>query len=128
MARVTTAEVKSIMDNCTVSDTIVSTFILSSDELITKIFGVQTSTEDLMIKEIERWLTAHMIASTISRTTSIEKLGDASVTYTGKWGEKLSSTPYGQMVLLLDTSGLFANLGKANATIYAVKSFTDTSV
>jgi hypothetical protein len=123
MARVTANEVKSIMDNCTISDTIVGTFILASNELVTKIFGVQDADEDTIIKEIERWFTAHMIASTLHRTTSIEKLGDAAVTFTGKWGEGLSSTPYGQMVLTLDTAGLMKKLGKESATMTAVVSF-----
>jgi hypothetical protein len=122
MARVTATEVKAIMDNCLLTDTTVNTFILAANKLVTKIFGYST-TEDSMYKEIERWLSAHLIASTLERTTSIEKLGDASVTFTGKWGEGLKSTPYGQMVLLLDTSGELANAGKAAASITAVISF-----
>ena len=120
--RVTATEVKAIMDNCQLTDSIINTFIIAANKLITKIFGY-SATEDSIYKEFERWLTAHLIASTLERTTSIEKLGDGSVTFTGKWGEGLKSTPYGQMLLLLDTSGLLANAGKMAASITAVISF-----
>jgi hypothetical protein len=122
MARVTASEVKAIMNNCTATDSTVGTFILASNKLITEVFEDSTLGAD-MLKELERYLTAHIITSTIDRMTSEEKLGDASVKYTGKWGDKLSSTSYGQMVLLLDTEGLLARLGKMSATITAVESF-----
>ena len=66
-----------------------------------------------------------MIASSLDRVASEEKLGDASIKYTGQWGKKLESTPYGQMVLTLDPTGLIGNLGKSAATIYAVKGFDE---
>ena len=59
------------------------------------------------------------------RTTSDEKIGDVSVKYTGKWGELLKSTPYGQMALALDITGKLARAGKTGASIYAVKSFDE---
>ena len=124
MARVTHDEVKEIMDNCTVTDAIVDTFIGAATELITQVFTDGT-VGDTLLKEIERWLTAHMLASTLSRTTSDEKLGDASVKFTGVWGKRLELTPYGQMVLILDTSGKMANAGKMAASIYAVEEFDE---
>jgi hypothetical protein len=124
MGRVTATEVKEIMDGCTVTDAIVNTYIGASTELITQIYTDGT-VGDTLLKEIERWLTAHMLASTLSRTTSEEKLGDASLLYTGKWGMRLESTPYGQMCLILDTSGKIANAGKMGASIYAVKEFDE---
>jgi hypothetical protein len=124
MARVSADEVKEIMDNCTVIDAVVDTFIDASTALIDKIYA-DTLITDTLLKEIERWLTAHMLASTLARTTSEEKLGDASVKYTGQWGKKLESTPYGQMVLILDPTGLMANAGKMAATITAVNEFDE---
>jgi len=124
MARVSAIEVKEIMDNCTVIDAVVDTFIDASTALIDKIYA-DTLITDTLLKEIERWLTAHMLASTLARTTSEEKLGDASVKYTGQWGKKLESTPYGQMVLILDPTGLMANAGKMAATITAVNEFDE---
>jgi hypothetical protein len=66
-----------------------------------------------------------MIASTLSRSTSKERLGDAEVTFTGKWGEMLKSTPYGQMVLTLDITGRMAKSGKTAVTLFAIPNFED---
>ena len=123
MARVTSAEVKLIMDGCTTDSATINAFITSASLLIDRVYVNDTSMTDALLKEIERWMAAHMIASTVFRTTSDEKVGDASVKYTGQWGKKLESTSYGQMVLMLDTTGLMANAGKMAATIYAIESF-----
>lgn len=124
MALVTATEVKEIMDNCTVLDAVVETFIVGADAVVTKVFYEDTEIGTTLLKEIERWFTAHMLASTLSRTTSDEKLGDAQVKYTGKWGENLSSTPYGQMVMQLDVTGKMASYaGKSAASITAITSF-----
>jgi hypothetical protein len=66
-----------------------------------------------------------MIAATLHRTTSEEKLGDASVKYTGKWDKNLDSTPYGQIVKGLDTSGKMAAIGLREVSITVIKSFDE---
>jgi hypothetical protein len=121
--RTTSAAVIQIMDNCTVSTTIIDTLIIAASAVIDKVFEYDTVMTDVMLTEVEKWLTAHMIATTLSKTTTEEKVGDASVKYTGKYGEGLKSTPYGQMVLLLDVTGLMGNSGKQAASIYAVPGF-----
>ena len=123
MARTTADEVKLIMDNLTLSDPIIDSFILGANALVTKILGDDTTIGAVLLEEIERWFTGHMIASTRHRSTIKEKIGDASVEYTGKFLENLSSTPYGQMVMQLDITGKMSNIGKRAASIYAVKSF-----
>ncbi len=122
MARVTIAEVKAIMDNCTVADATITAMIGAATELITETFEEDTTLTTTQKKEIERWLVAHMLASTLHRTTSEEKVGDASVKYTGKFGMRLESTPYGQMVLMLDVTGKLQNSGRRGASIYSVES------
>ena len=121
MARTTEAEVLAIMDNELI-DSQVTPFMTAANLLITKAFS-DGNTSDELLEEIEKWLTAHMIASTIAKTTATEELGDAKVKYTGYWGKKLEATPYGQMVQVLDTEGLMGNLGKAGASMYAITSF-----
>jgi len=111
------------MDGCTTADATVTIFITSASVFIDKVFANDTTTSTTLLAEMEKWLAAHLIASTVFRTTSEEKLGDASLKYTGQWGKKLESTPYGQMVLLLDTTGMMANAGKMAASIYAVEEF-----
>lgn len=123
MARTTAAEVKEIMDNCTLEDDIVYVYIVAANALVTKILGDDTTIGSVLLEEIERWFTAHMIASTRWRTTTREKIGDASVEYTGEFKQNLSSTPYGQMVMQLDVTGKMGNVGKKAASIHAVTSF-----
>ena len=122
MARVTATEVKAIMENCVLDDLVVDVFIEAANEVVTQTLS-DTTVGTVLLKSIERFYTAHMIASTLHRTTSEEKLGDASVKYTGKWDKNLDSTPYGQIVKGLDTSGKMASLGSREASIYAIKSF-----
>lgn len=121
MARVTEAEVKLIMDGCTTASATVDAMINAAEEMITKIFEGASNVTDAQLKEIERWFVAHMLSTTIHRTTSEEKVGDASAKYTGRWGTNLESTPYGQMVLTLDITGRMANIGKRAATIISIE-------
>jgi hypothetical protein len=121
--RVTYSDVKAIMDNCTTADATVTIFITSANTIVNKVFVDSTSMSVAELAQIEKWLAAHLIASTVFRTTSEETVGDATAKFTGQWGKKLEATPYGQMVLVLDSTGLMANAGKNAATIYAVKGF-----
>jgi hypothetical protein len=124
-ARVTASEVKEIMDNCTLSDTIVDVYITGANALVTAILGDDTTISSTLLMEVERWYAAHMIASTTHRSAVSEKLGDASVKYADTFREGLMSTPYGQMVLQLDTTGKMGAVGMRRATIRAVDSFDD---
>ena len=122
MARTTVAEVKQIMDNCTVSDTIIDVFIVSANGVVTEAMG-GTNAGATLLEEVERWFTAHMLAMTLCRTTTEEKLGEAAVKYTGVFKDGLASTPYGQMVMQIDYTGTMANIGKGKASMYALTSF-----
>lgn len=121
--RVTAEGVKEIMDNCTLSDTIVDKYIIGANAWINNILSTDTTLGDPLMELLELWFTAHMISVSTCRTASKEKLGEATVEYTGTWGMNLKSTSYGQMVLTLDTTGLLALAGKASASIYAITSF-----
>ena len=124
--RTTHDEVLEIMDSdCSVSHAVVDRLIIAASAVVDQVFENDTDIGTTLLEEIECWLTAHMIASTLYRTTSEEKVGDATAKYTGQWGKKLESTPYGQMVLTLDTTGKMAKLGKAAASIFAIPSFED---
>jgi hypothetical protein len=119
-ARVTAKEVRAILDNTELSDPQIGYYITSANTLVNSVLGLGTTD---ILKEIERWFTAHMIACTRERMAIKEGAGGASITYTGKYEEGLKSTPYGQMVLTLDTTGLMAAQdGKKVASIYAIKS------
>lgn len=120
MARVTATEVKQILDDSTLLDSIVDTYILGANALVNSALG--TGNTDLL-KEIERWMAAHMIAVTRERMAQKEQAGSAMIQYIGDYKGGLDSSPYGQMVKTLDTTGLMATLGGKSASTYAVKSF-----
>lgn len=124
MARVLPSDVTAILDNCSATDPVIEEFIDDAETFIDVVFATDTTLSTTLLAKIEKWFVAHMIASTICRTTSEEKVGDAAVKYTGKWDKNLDSTPYGQMVKQLDVTGKLAQAsGKSLASIYAVKSF-----
>lgn len=121
--RVTLDEVKEIIET-DLNNTSINAFILSANITVTAILGSDTVITTAQLKEIERWLTAHLIASSKERQAHSEKVGDANITYEGKTGKGLDSTTYGQQVMLLDTTGkIVSNIGKKRASITAITSF-----
>lgn len=127
MARVNATEVRAIMLECDPVDATVELYIEAGTLVIDRVFATNTTLSTELLKEIERYFVAHMIANINSRNTIEEKLGDASVRFHDSKGEGLNSTPYGQMVLLLDSLGLMANMGKMAASIYAVNEFDNST-
>lgn len=121
MARVTATEVKGIIDT-DLTDAAVEVYITSANVMVDSVLG--TGTTDLL-KEVERWLSAHMIAITKERQEKSVEAGGASVNYSGRFGDMLQSTTYGQTVLMLDITGKFANLGGHRPKIIAIKSFDE---
>jgi len=120
----TVGDVEELMQDTTLDDTYVTSVLTTVDLVLTKVYeyykGVIGSD---LLTEIQKYYAAHIIASTTSRMGQEEKVGDASIKYLGSYTMGLNSTPYGQMVLLLDVSGLIAKSNKSSASIYAVKSF-----
>jgi len=123
MARTDADAVKQILDT-SLTDTKIEAFIAGATEEVTEVVGSDTSLSGDLKTEIERWLTAHMIASTREQQLSEAKAGPASAKFQGKTGLGLDSTMYGQTVKVLDTSGKFAALGGKGASIMAVRSFS----
>ena len=118
--RVTATEVRVII-NTALTDTAIDAYIAIANPMVTN--TVTCGLSEAVLKEIERWLTAHLIGITKERATTKEKLGEASVEYAGTFGAGLKQTSWGQMVLQLDTCGQFGNLGKKDIDITAITSF-----
>jgi len=113
-ARVTDSEVKQIIEtSIDVGPFIQAANLVVTDQLASANLG------DDFLKEIERWLSAHLVAIR-ERQAKSEKTDDASVTYFGKDGLGLDSTPYGQQVKVLDVSGTLALLGKKKVEFTAI--------
>lgn len=121
MQRCTPAEVKEILDDSSLSDAIVLAYIGSASTLVSNVLG---SGQTVQLKEIERWLTAHMITVSRERMAKKEEAGGAKIEYIGDYGRGLDSTPYGQMVIALDQTGALALVMYRSAKVTAIKSFT----
>jgi len=116
MARTTAAEVKKILDpNVSVTDINADAFINDANNLVTEILGDDTSITTALKTSIEKWLAAHMIASTVEPMVAKGKGGPAEVTYTGKWGMGFESTSYGQTAMALDTTGKLRSMSTGKA-------------
>lgn len=115
-------EVKTIIDTA-LKDAEISIFIGVSNRLVTETVAKEVS--ELLARDIETWLTAHLISVSRERQAEEEELGDAQVKYQGKYGMNLESTSYGQTALMLDTSGKLQELNKQKARITALPQWTD---
>lgn len=121
--RVTEDEVHEIIDVDSEITTLIP-FITAANLLVTERLGT-SSLSAAQLKEIERWLAAHFVAVR-DRRTSQETLGSANQSFTGKTGYGLEFTPYGQQVLLLDSTGLLSK--KARVTFVAMGPINESTV
>jgi len=126
--RVTATGVKEIIPGCTLEDTAIDIFIIGANLVINQTLSGE-GVSDATLTEMERYYTAHLISSTNYRLPAREKVGDAEieygskVEYVGKGYDRLSATPYGQMVLDLDPTGKMNTVGKRAVKIFAIPSF-----
>lgn len=123
MACITGDEVKEIMQGCSLTNDQIDPYITAAEAFIDKVFEYNSTVTTTLKIELKKWLTAHMIASIHYRPTMKERIGEAEVSYGGKYDTGFNSTPYGQMLLQLDTSGLLALAGKKSASLYAIPQF-----
>ena len=116
--RVTNQMVEEIFDN---SDNLpLKAFIVGANLIVTKNL-TSTDLTSAELVEIERWLSAHMVAMRTRQTDSV-KVSSGQASFTGSYGMGLKSTQYGQMVLVLDRSGTLASLGQPKAKFSVVQS------
>ena len=105
------ADVEEIMDIDS-SITNIGAFITAANLIInSKLADVTYTNEDdedtteATKKEIERWLSAHLVAIRDTRSKE-EKAGSVSQSFQYKLGLNLQVTMYGQNACMIDTSGL----------------------
>lgn len=121
--RVTAAELQEIIST-SLSESVLDAFITGANLIVTEHLGDSEELSSAQLKEIERWLSAHLLACTRERQAKSENVKDASISYMGDSGKGLDATLYGQQVKLMDTSGVLAEVvGKKRATLYAIRSF-----
>lgn len=120
--RTTATEVKQIIDT-DLSDTIVEAYISAANYTVTEVLGSDTTLADGHKTEIERWLTAHLIAATREQQAIEEGAGGAKIKYQGVTGKGLEGTMYGQQVLAMDATGKMRKLSGRAASVTAITSF-----
>jgi hypothetical protein len=130
MAHVTAEDVIAIIPSCSLTADQVDPFINSAHQFLDNVYATDTTLSYETRYEIERWFVAHLLVSTgyqESRAVKREKLGDAEVEYSVSdiKGQGVSSTTYGKMALMCDTTGLLAKAEKMKASIYAIRSFDE---
>lgn len=119
--RVTEAQVLAIMPGDTeLTALTIAPYITSANVFVTDALDGKLS--ETVLIEIEKWLSAHMATVVRERLSKEAGAGGAYIKYAGAWGEELSSTQYGQMVMMLDTTNTLRNLkdGRKQAYTYAV--------
>ena len=99
----------------------VSPFIRTASILVDEKLDAETSITDAHKKEIETWLAAHFLAMSLDRQGQQERIGATQITYSGKGGEGLKATTYGQTALMLDTTGTLSRIGKKKARIDVIE-------
>ena len=121
MARTTATLVKQIIET-DLEDPVVEGYITAASTLVDEVLAGASLSETLLT-EIERWLTAHLIASTRERIAKSEEAGGAKIVYAGEWGQGLYSTSFGQTAIAMDTSGELAAMsgGAKRASLRAIK-------
>ena len=108
--RVTPAEVKQIyVYDTAIVDLEANVFITAANLLVNIVNTTGGITATATLKEIERWLSAHFICIRDPQASS-EKAGSVAQSLQQKVDLHFNQTRYGQMALLLDTSGTLAAL------------------
>ena len=115
MARTSVTEVKKIIET-DMSDTDIQSYIDSANALVDS--TIVSKLGDVLLEQIEKWLTAHLMASTREQMVKTGKGGPASATFYGYGeGKGLEHTPYGQQVVSLDFTGTLKRISEGKSAL-----------
>lgn len=120
--RVVAADVTAILDNTALTDVEVEVYITSANALVNQALSGAGLSETIL-KEIERYVAAHLISVTRERVAEREGAGGAFINYTGKYGGGLESTGYGQTAIAMDTTGQLAALSGKAVEMFAITGY-----
>lgn len=115
MARVTASDVLAIMKGSTLNDDELLPHIAAANAIVTGKCASDTDYDAMLLKEIERFLSAHFACSA-DPTIAQETIGGAAVVYDGKTGMGLDGSPFGQRAKILDFNGRLTEGKKSTAT------------
>ena len=126
MARVIYSDVTSIIDTDLCRED-VETMIDVASVMVADRLSSSGLSENIL-KEIERYLTAHLIQIREPEVSSV-RIGPMATTYNSSdtSGKGFSSTRYGQMAIMLDTSGTLSEASTVTNASLTVFSESDAS-
>lgn len=102
MARATVDQVRAIITT-ELEDSAIEAYLESASNMVGEWFSGVSATETLLT-EIERWVTAHLIAMSKERQAKEEGAGGAYIKYVGLYGTGLKTTTYGQTAIEIDVT------------------------
>lgn len=122
--RTTKTAVRYVIETALEDDEI-DALIAHANAIVTRVVGNE-GLDTTLLKNLETWMTAHLIAIGKERQSLSEKVGDVWITFNKTpFKSFLDSTTYGQMVLFLDTTGKFQSKSMKRASIRAIKQNDD---
>jgi len=102
--RVVAEDVSAILDDTNLTDPQIEIYITGANAFVSNVLG--TTLGIAVLKEIERYLSAHFISISRERIAKKEEAGGAKIEYTGTYGGGLRATHYGQTAINFDTTGV----------------------
>lgn len=114
--RVTANEVAEIITT-SVSDSDIGACIVAANLMIDEYLANETGMSAELLKEIERWLAAHLISVSKEPQELSVRVGEAEFRRVGSFGKGLESSTYGQVVLAMDSSSKLKNLSYPKALL-----------
>ncbi len=117
---ITASDVKKILDTNIADDSIIA-YITTAGMIIDTAYEGE-AVADGYKDEMQKWLTAHLIASTQSYPVTREEADGVAVTYQAmQTGKGLEMTAYGQHVLMMDVKGKLSGIMGKKASMRTVK-------
>ena len=113
--RTNIAEIKKVITT-TLADDNINALLEVANNIVNGTF-VSGDLDSERLKLIEKYLTAHLIATTLERQEQQHKVGEVAVTFAQKLGEGLRSSTYGMVVISLDSTGKLVQQGNVNQTV-----------
>lgn len=103
------SDVEGILETELTNDEITA-YITTANLVVTAQLG-NTALSAALLTQIETYLAAHLISTTRERKAE-QVSGEGGVRFEGKTGMRLEATHYGQMVMMLDSTGRLAALNR----------------
>ena len=108
MPRAEEADVRGVIDTDAETDVITGFIDDANLELNERVNAADVGYSDDRMKKLEKYLAAHLVRFLYDRQESSTGVANVETSYAGKFGEGLTATSPGQVVLDTDTADVFS--------------------